>query len=515
MARIRPPVARGILVVTGRSGDAALDAVLDGLPPPLVDRPLVLRAAELLVSLGCRQLEVVLGENPAQARDLLGEGERLGCAVRYHYAPDEGAPLDANWTLRGAPDELVWFGCDRSLPAQSTLAAVDAAVALDPALGAGADGIALLGEAPHGAPAWSRWGCFAVRFLRLAAARRTGWLELEAQIRRGPRMRRMSAAQLWVATSGAALVAAQRRFLIEPDSPTGISMTSRAPGLWVSPRAEIHPQARLVAPAYVGRNVLVAAGATIGPGAVVLEDCAIGADTEVVEALVLPKTLVGPALSVRGAILNGDRYLHAALETTVKVSDPGLVAPLAGSARRARRVPLWQRLLAAALWPACLPWLLYRIARGRWPGPPLQDKEALFRQQAGAWQRHFANVVLPRLGMVVAGRAGLTGLELREGAELRRLDADWRALYASRPMGLVSESLLLEDDGLNPAARRVADLCAARGAGAAGELLLLRRYLGRVLREWRDGCRAPATDAAPQSGSQQVYSTQRNARIAS
>lgn len=469
------PITRGILVATCRSGDPALDRLLGSKLLPLVDRPWVLRAAETLVALGCRQLDVVLGENAPAVRELLGDGERLGCAIRYHTTRDAVGPLEPSWLLAGRGDERLWFGTDRQIPALSALQG----------RGAGApsgDGVALVAQGAGQRVEWTGWGCFALRALKAAAARRASWQSLEEWALRSPALRRELASLRYEATTAGALIDAQRRFLEGADAPLGVGLKARAPGLFVSPRARVHADARIVAPAYVGADCVIGAGAVVGPNAVVLDESAIGEGTTVTESVVLPATRVGPDLTLHRAIADSEVYIDAQRETALDLRDPGLIGSARRTTSRAPRVPLWHRLAAIVACAAALPWMALRLLRSQWPEPLPERKHAIFSAAPHAWRAHFSEVFLPRLGAVAAGRLALTGLELRGAEELARLDSRWRQLYATHRMGLVSESLLLEEDGGDDLARCMADEYAAAHPGAASDLRLLAAYAARVLR---------------------------------
>ena len=482
--------ARGILITTSHGCEPAAAGLLGDRLLPLVDRPWTLRAAETLVALGCRQIDVVLGENAPAVRALLGDGERFGCAIRYGTIPEGAGPLEAAWVLPGDSHERVWLATDRQLPAYRDLAELAPAAGTD-------SGIALLTRGVRGELEWSGWGCFTLQFVKSAAVRRATWQTLNGWALRAPFVQRRFSDRGWQATSPQALLASQARFLKDPDAPLGIGLGARAPGVFVSPRARVHADAIIAAPAYIGADCIIGAGAVIGPNAVIREESIVGEGSTVADSLVLPGTYVGPDLSLRHAIVDRDAYIDAELETALDLRDPDLIGPARRVARRAPRVPLWHRAVAAVLCAAALPWLAFRLLRSRPPRALQESKEAIFRAAPDAWRAHFSAIVVPRIGAVAAGRLALTGLELRGTEELARLDSRWRELYAAHRMGLVSASLLLEEDGRNDLARRMADAYAAAHPGAAQDLQLLARYAGRVLRDLRAG---PMRGLAPAAG---------------
>jgi len=97
-------------------------------------------------------------------------------------------------------------------------------------------------------------------------------------------------------------------------------LPSKLPGLWIDPTAYVHPQARVIGPAYVGPGAKIMADAVvIGPAiiganceiacdAVVHEsilwsDAKVGAGAMVEQAVVASKAVVGAGVEVRGSIV--------------------------------------------------------------------------------------------------------------------------------------------------------------------------------------------------------------------
>ena len=474
MKSVNAPVVRGILIATSRTGNADLDRLLGDRLLPLVDRPWVLRAAETLVALGCRQLDVVLGDKALAVRALLGDGERFGASIRYRTVRDSAGPLEPAWVLPGDDDERVWFGTDRQLPAFSDLRDLGR----EPRA---RNGIVLLTRDEHGQLEWSGWGCFTLQYLKSAAARRATWQTMNGWALRSPFLQRRFSDAGWRATSPQAVLASQAGFLEAPDAPLGVGLTARKPGAFISPRARVHPDATIVAPVYIGTDSVIGAGAVVGPNAVILEECCVADGSTVTDSLVMQGTYVGPDLTLQDAIVDSDVYIHAKLDTAVSLVDPDLIGATHVLGARPARVPLWHRLIACLLVAATLPWMLARLLRAQWPEAPSKYKEAIFDDAPGAWRAHCSSVFLPNLGAVAAGRLGLTGLEFRSPDEIARLDARWRDLYGRHRVGLVSESLLLGEDGRNPLARRVADEYAAAKPCTPDDLRLLARYAARVL----------------------------------
>lgn len=80
---------------------------------------------------------------------------------------------------------------------------------------------------------------------------------------------------------------------------TGDAVEGR-PGVWIDPTADVSAGAELVGPCFVGAGVRIAAGAVVGPEAVILRGATVAG--EVRAAVVVPGASVGPGQQVRGAL---------------------------------------------------------------------------------------------------------------------------------------------------------------------------------------------------------------------
>ncbi len=73
------------------------------------------------------------------------------------------------------------------------------------------------------------------------------------------------------------------------------------PGIWAAPDSVIHPEAKLVAPSYIGPAATVQPTAVVGPRAVLLEGCDVAGAIK--DGIVLPGAIVASERSGREGIL--------------------------------------------------------------------------------------------------------------------------------------------------------------------------------------------------------------------
>lgn len=74
-------------------------------------------------------------------------------------------------------------------------------------------------------------------------------------------------------------------------------------GVYQSATAVVDPTARLVSPIYIGDDAMILPGAEVGPYTVIGEVCVIGAFSHVSDSLLWERVVIGPGVTVNGAML--------------------------------------------------------------------------------------------------------------------------------------------------------------------------------------------------------------------
>ncbi|UCG97575.1 MAG: hypothetical protein JSW31_18910 [Burkholderiales bacterium] len=459
-------VQRAVLLACWPATDRLLAGI--GTDAALIDvagKPLVQRVVEQAVALGARQIDVVLGDNATAYQTCLGDGERWGCHIDYHYAP-AGACLPRPLARRLADvDDCLLLLADAMLPA-----------------GYRPPPASFGGSTVEGDLTWAGWARLPGAALVAAAAPVTSPRTLFLALCRDRQLRRCRDVAGPSAGSAAALLDAATALLRAPDYPIGIARRPAADGLWIGNGARVHPSARLTAPVWLGAHVLVAADAVIGPDAVIGARSIVDRRATIAGSLVAPDSYVGAGVELRGAILSGRSLVNVALEARLDIADRELAGPVVAVDDATRPAPA-ERLLAGLLWAAS--WPLAKSA-GAGAGATRQDgsAETVAAVQCGvpgAWVRHFCLVLHPGLLDVVRGRRRIVG-------PLPPL--------AGMGSGLLNDSLYLGPDGADPALRLAADTLAAGRQTIVRNLGAILRYARAVAVDWRSQ-NAPGTQAAP------------------
>ena len=96
-------------------------------------------------------------------------------------------------------------------------------------------------------------------------------------------------------------------------------------GIWIDDEAEVHRQARIVAPAYVGRRSRVLQDTLITRASSVEKDCCIDYGTVIEDTSVLQNTEIGICLDVCHAIANGSKLVSLDRDVVIEISDPAVM----------------------------------------------------------------------------------------------------------------------------------------------------------------------------------------------
>lgn len=98
------------------------------------------------------------------------------------------------------------------------------------------------------------------------------------------------------------------------------------PGVWVDEDVQLHKTARVVAPAYLGRNTTVHPFAVITRFSNLERRSQVGEGSVVANASVLPHTMIGRGLDVSAAMVDGSEWVDLRRNIALQIPDPNLVS---------------------------------------------------------------------------------------------------------------------------------------------------------------------------------------------
>jgi hypothetical protein len=94
------------------------------------------------------------------------------------------------------------------------------------------------------------------------------------------------------------------------------------PGIWMAPGAQVERGARIVAPAFIGRNSKIADQCLITRGSNVESNSQVDYGTVIEDSTVLSNTYVGIGLDLSHSIVDGDNLLNLQHDVMLHISDP-------------------------------------------------------------------------------------------------------------------------------------------------------------------------------------------------
>jgi hypothetical protein len=249
----------------------------------LVDRPFLHHIVEFLVDRGIREI-LVVGPAAAQARGLLGAGQRWDASIGY---------FDAD-SMSGRQPEPIPCGEKFLLASAASLPRFPLGECLEMPAGAiiyGTGGswtgwaVIGSGDAASLPPLTDRSAVLS----HLLALPDYDRIFADMESRCG------SPAELWQAHMDA------QHSNFAGFFHGGVEVT---PGVWMGRKASVAGSAEITQPVYIGENSRIGPGARIGPFAVIGKDCLIAAGTSVRHAVVAPGTYAGDNLVLDHVFVN-------------------------------------------------------------------------------------------------------------------------------------------------------------------------------------------------------------------
>lgn len=410
---------------------------------PCGTQTLIERMLDQFARNGLRQIDLIVSDQPDELRKLVGNGERWGLQIAWHWVQDNSRTYG---TLRS----FDWNGVEKILFARAeqwiSERALTQLIESDNLLLVRADQPSV----------WTGWACCDTGLLNIlvnkASASEVGDI-LQAH---ASTARKMALREDWAAPVTAAdLVCLQQRAL----STQGLDC---APATWIpkpwgimSPQAWIDPKAFIQGPAIVGPGCFICADARIGANVVLTKDVIVDNDVYIAETLVMPDVYLGHRAEFRHTLISGGRVLHVKSRTSSLLPD-------LRAHRRVLRCDMpevgWvSRTLALAALALFAPLVaMDGVVRSSRKLPPRWNTQPVvhgYLSQNNGLRIHLLNEPAPqssfagqclaqygRLIDIAQGKRHWFGVRARTLGQWQRLSNDWQGLLARAPIGLINAS---------------------------------------------------------------------------
>jgi hypothetical protein len=264
-----------------------------------------------------------------------------------------------------------------------------------------------------------------------------------------------------------------------------------SPGVWTGLRCRIDPTAKLIAPCWLGDNVWVRAGATVGPGAFIEGSAMVDHDAEVTQSWVGPWTYVGALTHVNNSFGWADGLLNHANGSFTEIVDAFLLCDLRGHQAFALGSPWYGRLAALLVGLISSPVVMVAALMNAGSGQPLfVRKRAVVPTAVGAntTQREKVYSELnglrglarrwPQLWGIVRGEFTWVGNRPLTREQANQLETEFEQLWLAAPVGLFSlADTFGRGDSIDDEARAHASFYAVRASRQLDRTVLRRLLL--------------------------------------
>ena len=97
------------------------------------------------------------------------------------------------------------------------------------------------------------------------------------------------------------------------------------PSVWVDEGADVHRHARVVPPAYIGKNTKLGPASLITRSSSVERDCNVEYGTVIEDSSILAGTYIGTGLDVIHSVVHGNTLVHLQQNTAMEINDEILI----------------------------------------------------------------------------------------------------------------------------------------------------------------------------------------------
>jgi NDP-sugar pyrophosphorylase family protein len=492
----------GIIVLPGPSQDMlGLDERAPVSLLPLGDRPFLQHVIEFLALQGISSFEFILEHAPEQIEAYLGDGSRWGCRFRCHLVSQPESPYRCLQIIAEAKTDPTFLVHADQVPY----------IHLAEYTGHRQPVLFCIGPEENGtserAVAWGGGVLFPTGIsdqLIAGCSRQT--LTSHMQDLESQGLATAAFVPDWISLrTPRDLLLSQHKLLNREFSDLMIGGTENDPKLWVSRNVVIQPSAKIVPPVYLGPNCRIGPAARIGPNVVISGNSVIDAHTSIQNSLITSGSYIGERLELNETIVDRNLLVNVRLGTGLTITENFLLGRMAEPSGQRSGITVLESIFATLLILLLLPFYcalaVYLLTFGRkrltkvkvvrlpttgdhrlWQTlnlPFVRGADWAQRVPAG-WASFFFHF-LPGLPAVVSAKLNLVGLPPRTVDELRNLPQDWRSIYLSGKLGLITEASLILTNQPDETEIYLAEACYCATATWKHDFGLFFRYFLRLI----------------------------------
>ena len=264
-----------------------------------------------------------------------------------------------------------------------------------------------------------------------------------------------------------------------------------APGVWTGLHCKIEPSAKIIAPCWLGENVWVRNGATVGPDAFIEDAAMVDNDAEIAAGWIGQHTYVGALTQVRNSFAWADGLLNHTNGSFTEIVDAFLLGDLQGAPGFRRSSPWYGQLAALLLLVFTSPLLVFAWFKNGGSKDLFRKKRAVvptavvgtaslremdYYELGGfrGWWRRW-----PQLWSVTHGDFTWVGNRPLTRTQAAQLETEFEQLWLAAPIGFFSlADVFGGGDAFDDETRAHSSFYAVR-AGGRLDRNILRRILLR------------------------------------
>jgi len=413
---------------------------------------------DFLISLGVKEVDIFLHHLPHKIEEKLEDGRCWGIKCTFHLVKDEKYPFASILpVVSGWPKQNILLGCSDRLPKFES-----SSISMQKI------------KVPHlivyPSKKWTGWGCIPLNAFK-KISKKSEYEDIPEIFSHNYKAiigKKYLSVESLLALKRTNLKAISNE-LEGIYFPTGVKCIQ--PDVWVSRGVSIHPTVKIIPPVFIGENSVIHEGVTLGPKTLIKKKCVVDARSEISNSIVCKNTYVGEGLCVKDSIVDKNLLINTTLGTEIKVSDDFILSGTRSPPLRIVIQNLIERLFATGIFVVILPifigcFSIFGIKKTKvlkisgvrnradtfdllsFNGSTVSNKSTLKN----------ALLRIPELINIIKGEMHFVGLPSRTVDEVEALSEEWRQIYLSSKVGVITLVDLEQGSEISPHEQLISEL---------------------------------------------------------